>query len=208
MGRPTADRSVAAQIILGASKAFGLKAYADTRVEDILRYAEVSRRTFYRFFRNKDAVFESLFLYGVAMLEKSVADSIDPKLEVRQQLEVAIEAFLSTLSSWGRVGVVMVAESMQPGSRFAPLRRRAVQNFTGMFEEQYHRYATNTDAIDPLLFSSLLAAMEHVALVLLQESEDGNIDIARGKAIMLHLITASFANNLDDIAPRPAQDSA
>ena len=105
------------RILRAASEVFGRLGYADTRVEDILEEAGISRPTFYRYFKSKDDVFDAVdevlsmsFLQTWTAAVASVEDPLD-------KVEKGIDAYLQWLRATGPVAGVTARESSRPGSR-------------------------------------------------------------------------------------------
>src|SRR5688572_29222127 len=72
------------KIIEGAAKVFADKGADDATVEDILRTSRISRRTFYRFFANKEEVLDALFEVALNLFVRAFQEAVaapDPQPE-------------------------------------------------------------------------------------------------------------------------------
>ena len=91
------------RILRAAMNVFGGLGYADTRVEDILGEAGISRPTFYRYFKSKEDVFDAVDeVVSMSFLQtwtSAVASVEDPV----QKLEKGIDAYLQWLYATGPV---------------------------------------------------------------------------------------------------------
>ena len=89
------------KILEGAADAFGRAGFADTTVDDIIAAAGVSRPSFYKFFRNKDEVFDVLHethaLSLIQMVKSAVTSVSDPDLKLAR----GTEAFLRCIAATG-----------------------------------------------------------------------------------------------------------
>src|SRR5256885_11327311 len=81
------------RILEGAAEAFGSTGYDDARVEDILAASGVSRPTFYKFFRNKDEVFNALVEMTSLSLIQAIKSAVATATEPVPKLERAVEAY-------------------------------------------------------------------------------------------------------------------
>lgn len=201
MGRPARDFSARSQILAGAGQAFGARGYGDTSVDDILTAADVSRRTFYRFFRNKDDVFEALYEVAASVLLQSVENAVAAVETQEAKLEAGVEAYLRTQAAAGALGRVLILEPLAPGSRLAARHQETVHQFTKLFQRDVEKVRRKN--IDPLLFRALVAAMEQVSLSLQAEAIETDFDIERGKRIMLRIAAATLAVTGESVPPLP-----
>src|SRR5687767_16009635 len=121
-GRPEATFSARAQILVGAAAAFGAKGLADTAVEDVLRASGVSRRTFYRFFRNKDELFDELSGTAAMIFLQSMRTAAALGKTPLDKLSNCVEVWLRAPETAGPIFHVIAAEAAKPGSRLAAHR--------------------------------------------------------------------------------------
>ena len=201
LGRPSRNYSARKQILRGAQMAFGQKPYADTSVEDICKASDVSRRTFYRFFRNKDDVFEAIFDLASTFLVQTVRSAVDAAQTPMDKLEAAVEAYLRAQEAAGPLARVLTLEPRNPGSRLAVRYDEVVASFAEIFRAEVER--SRQLRIDPLLFGGLLAAMENVSLELLRHGPISEAELKRGKLVMLRILSAALAEQGDHVHPLP-----
>jgi len=192
--------SLRSRIIGKAAGVFEKRGAADTTVEDILQAAEVSRRTFYRFFQSKEDVLDALHEIGCNMLigaARQLAASSGPPQE---RLKRAVEGYLDYHVTVGsNVMYVVQGESMRAGSKLAPRRRAFLDTMASLLGEGMEEAAGVR--VDPLLLRSLLVTMEGVSMMLRAESEDGAVDFERAKRVMMRIVFAAIAAPADDIVP-------
>lgn len=185
MGRPSGDFSAHAQILTGASQAFAAKGFAECSVEDILEAAGVSRRTFYRFFRNKEEVFEALFDLSAKVLLNTVHDAVAAEATPEAKLAAAIGAVLAVQADAGPLSRVLLLEPHHAGTRLAARRQEIIDSFMALFQREAQR------DVDPLVVRGLVAAMEQITLSL-QADARGKPDVERGKRAMLRIAGATL----------------
>ncbi len=189
-GRPAASFSARSEILIGAAQAFGDKGYADASVQDVLKAANVSRRTFYRFFRSKEHLLEELAdAASMLFLENiRVARSLGKTPE--DKLANCVEVYLRAPQNAGPIFHVLLAETSRPGSPLAPKRRGVIDALIGMLSDGVKEYQDRE--LDPLILRGLVAAMESISLYVFTETEGGEPDIERAKAAMLHLVFSAL----------------
>lgn len=203
MGRPTGDYSAHAQILNGAAKVIGAKGLAECAVEDILEAAGVSRRTFYRFFRNKEEVYEALFDIGSRILINSVQAAVEAAKTAADKIEAGIGAFLEVQAQAGPLGQALMLEPLRPTSKLAARRREVIEEYHRLFENEVDRL--RRQAPDPLVFRGLVAALEMISVALHAEGP-GKFDVERGKRVMLRIAMATLALPGERVPPMPQQN--
>ena len=190
--RSTTAQPTRLKILEGAATAFGEGGFAGTTVADILAASGVSRPSFYKFFRNKDEVFDLLHethMLSLIQLVKGAARSVaDPDAKI----DHAAEAYLRWIAAIGPLAEALYTESRRPGSRLSERYREAIATLTDFFEQQ----AAELDirGVDPLVFTGLVAACESVGVSLMQASGAGEVNVERGKAAIGLLVRNALSN--------------
>lgn len=158
---PTA-RATHRRILDGAGRVFAARGLRNTTVRDILAEAEVSRRTFYLYFSNTDAVLRELY----TELAQRMLDAIEQALAVEQdpvgQISGSIGAYIDVHLTGGPLVTVLMAESLGPESPLSDVREAAVQRWIGLLSEAVER--TGLPPLEPLLVRGLITGIEGVAI--------------------------------------------
>jgi len=181
------------KILEGATRAFARGGYADTTVDDIIVAAGVSRPSFYKFFANKDEVFDHLheaFSLSMIQMIKGAVLSAD---DAPTKLENGTEAFLRCIAATGPLARTLHAESRHPGSRLASRYAETVSSMTSFFESEGLKLERGE--IDPLIYSGLVAAIEAIGLTLVDEGRTRirESDIERCKRTILQIMHGALA---------------
>src|SRR5690554_1916748 len=117
MSRTATDNSepTRAKILAGAMSVF---AEHGTRVsvQQILEVADGSRRTFYRFFSNREAVMLALYEFGTEFLLERCDASIQRAQTPAEVVASCIDAHLAGVSTLGRLIYVLGGEAQSPDS--------------------------------------------------------------------------------------------
>ncbi|HEY5147268.1 MAG TPA: TetR/AcrR family transcriptional regulator [Polyangiaceae bacterium] len=195
--------SIRSRIIGKAAGVFGKLGAADSTVEDILKAAEVSRRTFYKFFQSKEDVLDALHEIGCNMLigaARQVAAMPGAPLE---RVERGIDGYLQYHLSVGTdVMYVVQGESMRVGSKLGARRRAFLDTIVDLLNDELKK--VSGERVDPLLLRSLLVSVEGVSMMLRAESSEnpiGAFDLERAKRIMLRLVMATMAAPAGALVP-------
>jgi AcrR family transcriptional regulator len=186
-----AGLSTRSQILLGAARAFGERGYGDTSVEDVLRAAGVSRRTYYRHFRSKEDLFEQLYEAGTIMFLQSMHGAAALGREPLDKLGNCVEAYLRAPQTAGPIFHVMQLEATRPGSKLAARRQHTIEALIDMLDQGIREQTGRT--VDRLLLRGLIAALENISLYVFTETAGDEAEIQRAKAVMLQLIRATLA---------------
>ncbi len=197
-GRPEASFSARSQILLGAAQAFGDRGYARCSVEDVLRAADVSRRTFYRFFKSKEELFEQLYEAASMLFLQSMRSAIDLAKTPEERLEYCIDLYLRTPQNVGPVFQVMMAESMQPGSKLYARREAVINALIDILEQNVDEVRGR--AVDPLILRGIVAAQERIALHVFNEHPGDEAMLQRAKRAMMDIARRVLHDPTDEAA--------
>lgn len=193
MSRTSADNSdpTRAKILAGAMSVF---AEHGTRVpvQQILEEADVSRRTFYRFFSNREAVMLALYEFGTEFLLERCRTSIKRAETPAEVVAGCIDAHLTGISMLGRLIYVLGGEAQSPDSPMYAPRMHTHEALAKLVQEALADDLPDT--CDPLLVRSLLIALESIARTVLRD-EGRRVDaetVERARAVMMRLATATL----------------
>ena len=186
------------EIVGAAAVVFAKKGLANCTVEDILRAAKVSRRTFYRSFKNKQQVLEALYTVATRTLIDALRAAANRGDTWQAKIEASVDAYLEVSQSAGGLYPVLAAEAMRPDSLLAPHRAAAQDELARIMVEQIAT-ARGGERVDELLCRTLVVSLEG-AMTLLQT--DGHPDpdqLAHGRRVMLRIMQATLARDGDDV---------
>ncbi|NVB81398.1 MAG: TetR/AcrR family transcriptional regulator [Kofleriaceae bacterium] len=187
-------------IMFGATRVFVTKGFRAVSVEDLLEAGQVSRRTFYRFFKSKDDVALAMYTLGTSSLVESVRRAIAKDQDLLGQLERCIDIHLSNAQQMGRLVYVLGGEAQ---SLESPLYARRIE----VHDMLVDMFKTEASTVDPLLIRALVIALEQITRVVLQEGDEGRrvtpAAIARARAVMLRIATGTVAGHGARVSPMP-----
>jgi AcrR family transcriptional regulator len=172
------------------TRAVADKGYARMTVADIVARAEVSRRTFYEQFENKEDCFLAAYEEGAQVLAtdiRAAVRALSPEDDWRTWTRVALEAFTTGLASSPDFARVFLVDVLGAGHRAVELRQRVYDLFAERLRILVTAAAQRDSSIEPV--SDLVLR----ALV-------GGI----GEVVQRHILTEGAAS-LDKLAPALAQ---
>ncbi|HEU4727091.1 MAG TPA: helix-turn-helix domain-containing protein [Kofleriaceae bacterium] len=193
-------------IMFGATRVFAARGYRATSVEDLLEAGQVSRRTFYRFFRSKDDVALAMYTLGTASLIESCRRAIAQEDELLAQLERCIDIHLRNARDMARLVFVLGGEAQ---SLESPLHARRME-VHDVLVSLLHDGHPSSRKLDPLVLRTLLFALEAITRTVLLECDEGRrvteASLARARRVMMRIATATIAGTGARIAPLPTMD--
>lgn len=175
-------------------KAFGEHGYTETRVEDILHAAGVSRPTFYKFFANRDEVLDAIIESQAFAVIQSMKSAIALAADPIDRLDKGLDAYLRWRATIGPMGNVFVAEALRPGTHASELRQDIVDVVTSWIRMEASEVLGEEP--DPLLYAGIVAALETVSASL-DRSRVGEREIQRCKLVMTQIVLGSLAWDRD-----------
>jgi AcrR family transcriptional regulator len=179
---PLSSRLAQNGILAAAASVFTKKGAVATRVEDLLRAADVARRTFYKYFSSKEDVLAALYELATTELVRAVAGEATGTRDRLAALHRGIDVYLDYHVGNAALIKILVEHAIRSDSPLAPLRRSFRTQLVEIMGAAAHR-ATGERA-DPLTWVALLAALEGTSLYLVENGAPTAADLARAKKVM------------------------
>lgn len=163
----------------------------DITVQDLLDAAGISRRTFYKYFRNKVDVLESLYKLAIDVMIVRFKAQIGHAATVDEAAEGLVDVFFGYHRDLGSVIRLMQEEAIRSGSPLAPHREAGQRTLVTIVNEELRRIVGRP--LDPLLVQALLWAMESTSINLLRSGVPDEQSLAHGREVLAGMARASFA---------------
>ncbi|MBO9532036.1 MAG: TetR/AcrR family transcriptional regulator [Solirubrobacteraceae bacterium] len=157
-------------MLVGLVLAIREKGLAQTQVTDIVRHAGASRRTFYRYFADKDACFIALAESLFELVRSEVEAAIDPAAPWESQIDAAIDVYLSIIEADPPLASAFRHHLPALGERGLQIERDTM--------DRYAEMVIRLSSTDQMRRSGVAAATPALALMLI-----GGIDAVVGRAI-------------------------
>jgi AcrR family transcriptional regulator len=187
-------------ILRAAVVVFAEHGVAGTTVEDLLRQADVSRRTFYRFFGNKEEVLDALHLAATEALLASAREAGETATSPLDHLDRVLGAYLAFVLRGGRLLLVLQGEASREGSPLSTRRKAALASLTDLAHHALR--AKLNKEVDRYLITGALLGAEGVARRLVEEltsadhrpmtARERDHRVARARKAMTTLLASSI----------------
>lgn len=195
------EASARGMILQGGAIVFAERGVRAASVDDILKAAGVSRRTFYRLYQGKEDVVEALYRIGTDALLDACAAAIARESDPLRQIQGCIDAHLRNARQLGRLVFVLGGEAQRQESSLHA-RRMEVQE---AIVAQLQRGVKGGTVVDPLLLRAIVMTLEGVTRLVLAEGDEGrrvnDAGIERARAVMTRLATAGLSGEGAAIPP-------
>jgi AcrR family transcriptional regulator len=175
-------------IQLAAIPVFACKGLQETTVNDLLQAANVSRRTFYKYFDNKIQVLEAIYQTAVALLLSRFAEMQSVAGSPQAWLRSMVARFFDYHLAVGAIIRLMQEEALRADSPLAAHRQHAHGEIARLLEERLNGVSPRTQA---LTYRALIWSMESASLELLGRSASRE-EIEDAKRILSDLLIAAL----------------
>jgi AcrR family transcriptional regulator len=183
-----------ARLIAGMAEAAAEKGYAATTIADVVARAQVSRRTFYEHFADKEACFLATFDavsdLTMAVIAQAVGDDERPW---EDRVAAGVEAYLQTLAGEPGLTRVFVSEILGAGPEALRRRRAVHRRFADLLQELARAHAADLPegaGIDEDMALAVVGGVDE--LVRLAVEEDRLDDLPRFARIAQRLVLAAL----------------
>lgn len=194
------------EILAQAIDLFATRGLERTTVQHLLDAASVSRRTFYKYYRSKFDVLESLYEVCVAhiilrfRLEAERADS------VHALLQRIISIYFDYHLSLGPIIRLLMEEARRADSVLWPHRERAHATAVDVLQVEMSRLSGRRHS--PLVFKTLIWSLESCSLYLLNETDCSPEALAQAKRVMSGVAEAMLVHGQSPWLLEQQEDAA
>jgi AcrR family transcriptional regulator len=126
-----------AELLQLAAQLFAAKGYSVATVMDIAESADLSKATFYHYFRSKEEVFEEIVIDALTRLNASVKIVVDQEKTARDKLQAAVRAhaaffeaniwtFTTMMGGFGGLGSAARRRAVALRSEYSSLYRQII----------------------------------------------------------------------------------
>lgn len=178
------------EVLVNSLIVFIEKGIADATVQDLLDAAGISRRTFYKYFRNKIDVLESLYKLAVDVMVLRYQSDIAAASSVPDVARHLVDVFFAYHHELAPVIRMMQEEALRIGSPLAPHRAEAMATVSGLVNDQIMRISGKR--VDPLLIRALMGGMESASIEYLRGRMPSEKDIVHGQQVMIFVAEAAL----------------
>jgi AcrR family transcriptional regulator len=159
-------------------------------VRDILEAADVSRRTFYQYFADIDALLHALHEAQNTQLITKVGNAIVSAKDPMERLTRGVDAYLD-LQAASPIFAMIQAEAIRPDSVLAPGREQTIQGLIQVIA-QTHKALFDVE-LDPYIFRTLIVGIEGLTLHTCRNGAPNAEERARVQAAVQHVLRSVLA---------------
>jgi AcrR family transcriptional regulator len=157
----------------GLAASIAEKGYAATTIADIVRYARVSKRTFYEHFADKETCFLSLYSRTSDELLELIAEAASGPAAWEERLAAAARAYFERLAAEPALSRAGLVEIQAAGPRALKLRREVQRRYAELLRALSVQVAAERPGIRPLTPALATAVVGGLNELMLEAVEDG-----------------------------------
>lgn len=146
---------------------FAQRGLQRTTVQHLLDASDVSRRTFYKYFRNKMDVLESIYRIFVDNMLLHFHKEVKQASSARDIIRNTTKVYFDYHVSMGPIIKLMMEEARSSTSALAPHRVRAQDIASEVLTSQISRYTGKS--YEPLVFRTMLWMLENYSLYIFED---------------------------------------
>ncbi len=184
------------RILAGTACAVTAGGIAATSVQDVLDAADVSRRTFYQYYRGMDGALEALYALGCEHLVASVESAPTSGGAVASSM-AALDRWLDALAGWGPLATDLQVAAMRSDSGLGERRADVIDALARILGDRMG------GGVDLLLYRALVLAVEALVTHLAADGSLGDRERARVRAMAEPVLTRLTACAGDALPPLP-----
>ncbi|MEZ5507666.1 MAG: TetR/AcrR family transcriptional regulator [Gammaproteobacteria bacterium] len=199
---PLPGQGAKSDVLFNAIGVFTSKGVEDTTVQDLLDAANVSRRTFYKYFKNKVEVLESIYEIAAGLLMSRFKAVKKQSASLSDFVVSCVELFFDYHANLGPLIRMMTEEALRAGSPLAPRRAALLEQMVQLFDDRY--FEDQGVRLDPKVYYSLIWMMESASINILTSGNASRDVVDSFKAVMSAISARAMASNPEqwDALPR------
>ena len=134
-GQGTAPAGYRGRLLEGMAAAVRERGFRDSTVADVVRHARTSRRTFYKYFPDKQACFIALLQEANAAMVRQIAAAVDRRAPWDVQIRQAVEAWIAVAQSDLALTLSWIRDLPSLGADARHLQREWLEAFIVLIED-------------------------------------------------------------------------
>jgi len=187
-GDGAARSSARIEILIHAISVFSARGLERTTVQHLLDAAGVSRRTFYKYFRNKHDVLESIYEIFVENMVQMFRAQAERSATVSEIITNTFSIYFDYHFQLGSILRLMAEEARRAESVLWPHREKAFQSTALVLQTEMHRVSGRRH--DLLVFNTIIWALESCSLHVLNKTDCSAPVLAHYKQVMTGITEA------------------
>jgi AcrR family transcriptional regulator len=135
------------------------RGYGAMSVQDVVREAGVSRRTFYEQFKNKDHAFLAAYDEASGRLLTTIRGAMEAEDTFETKISTGLSAFLALLAASPAFAKMCIVEVLAAGPEAIARRARTMEEFTGVFEDAARQTLPKESPPSPLIAETIVGGV-------------------------------------------------
>lgn len=181
------------KILAHAVAVFQRKGIDNTTVKDFIEEANVSRRTFYKYFKNRVDVLESLYQIGAELQTLRFITVIRSCLDMDEVVRKSVDLYFDFHGSLGRIISSVQEDALRSSSPLHKHRRNALRESARVLTSELERLTG--ESYEELQIYSALWALESSSLHLLNDTASDSETIDYYKKSMQTVVKSILAGH-------------
>jgi AcrR family transcriptional regulator len=207
LDRDVVEASQRARLLEAVGRAVADKGYAAATIDDIVRGAGVSKKTFYEHFADKQGCFLAAYETAAEELFRRVRDAHGASDQWLERTRAGIRAYLRWLAAEPALARVFLIEVAAAGPRAAEVRERIRDRYAVLMRELQDDARADIPALPRLpdeVFHAVVAAVDELVVRRIRETTAQ--DLPELEPILLYLQVALLAG--PEVAAASAESKA
>jgi len=174
------------RLLRAAVAVFSRKSVPEATVEEVLREADVSRRTFYQFFSDKVDLLAALYADSVNHLHRRRIEATEGATDGLDLLLRGFSVYSDLHATAASIMRVLASEALRPDSPLGPMREALIDRTVELYCEGFA--ALEGRALDPLEVRALVLMSEALNLHMVTTTSATPADIGRVRDVVHRLV--------------------
>ena len=145
----TETKSTRERILDSAMNIFSAKGFHDTKLDEIVAEASISKGSIYFHFPNKEKLFIALVDQFADLIERRAKEAIESEADGIRRVQAALEAVLETFGKYRRPAKLLLVQAVGLGTVFERKRMEVNDRFA-LLIKTYLDEAVADGAIEPV----------------------------------------------------------
>jgi AcrR family transcriptional regulator len=147
------------RILAAVAQVASTRGYGAMSVQDVVREAGVSRRTFYEQFKNKDHAFLAAYDEASGRMMTTIRAGIDAEQTFEDKISAGFRAFLELLAASPAFAKMCIVEVLAAGPEAIARRARTMEDFTEIFEVAAQQTLVKENPPSPLIAETIVGGV-------------------------------------------------
>jgi AcrR family transcriptional regulator len=194
LDRDVVEASQRARLLEAVGRAVAEKGYAAATIEDVVRGAGVSKKTFYEHFADKEGCFLAAYEAAAEELFRRVLEAHGTSRDWMERTRAGIAAYLHWLAAEPALARVFLIEVAAAGPRAAQARERLRDRYAvlmGELQEEARADIPSLPVLPDEVFHAVVAAVDELVVRRIRESSAESLPELQ--PILLYLQVALLA---------------